>query len=154
MIKFPTVKFRSIIYFLRSFITLGGAQQFLGAPWVSILLRYVPERSLALRILSFSPHYYYGDSFWLSKKAIESEVKRNDESRRVLMSDILDPYLKSDIVVVDYGCGPGFLAKHVSRKVKKVYAVDIDDGLIACAKIINPGHPQIEYRNISSTIDG
>uniref|UniRef100_UPI0040476688 class I SAM-dependent methyltransferase n=1 Tax=Shewanella sp. TaxID=50422 RepID=UPI0040476688 len=78
---------------------------------------------------------------------------RNNESRRVLENDILSSYLKLDMVVLDYGCGPGFLAKHVCQKVKKIYAVDIDEGVIACAKIINPGHQQIDYRNISGEIE-
>ncbi len=69
------------------------------------------------------------------------------------MNDILRPYFEPDIVVLDYGCGPGFLAKHVSQKVGKVYAVDIDDGVIACAKIINPGHLLIDYRNISNGVE-
>ena len=128
---------------MRSFITLGRrAQQFLCASWVSILLRYLPQQHLPLRILLYRLHCFYGNSFWLTKNAIESEVMRNDESRRVIVSDVLSPYLKPDIVLHDYGCGPGFLTKHVSLKVKKVYAADINEGAIVCAKIINPEYPQ------------
>ena len=142
------MKLSAIIFLIRSMMTLGGEQEFLGARWISILLKVAPFRRLAERLLSFSPHYFYGKSFWLSRKEIRSEFVRNDNSRKVLMEDVLSPHLQCSMTVLDYGCGPGFLAKHVSTRVAKVYAVDVVDGVLACAKLINPGKHPIDYRNI------
>jgi len=134
-------------------LTLGGAQEFLGARWVSALVKVAPHRfrrPVAERLLSLSPHYFYGKSYWLSREELQAEVLRNDESRRKLMDDILTPYLRRDMLVLDYGCGPGFLARHVSQRVARVYAVDISEGVLACAKAINAERSAIEYRNIKT----
>jgi SAM-dependent methyltransferase len=48
------------------------------------------------------------------------------------------------MTVVDFGCGPGYLAKHVSEYVREVIAVDVSKGVIACARELNYS-PKIHY---------
>lgn len=134
-------------------ITLGKEpQNFLGAKWIQGFLRRVPESKKhiwALRILSLSPHYF------LEPDNPEYRGMSNDEylqtcfnlltkSREDIYRKTLKPYLKGNFDVLDYGCGPGFLAKATAPHVKKIYAVDISTGAIACAKIINSAE-NIEY---------
>lgn len=47
-------------------------------------------------------------------------------------------------VVLDYGCGPGLLARVTAPHVRKIYAMDISAGAVACAKIVNPVE-NVEY---------
>ena len=49
--------------------------------------------------------------------------------------------------VLDFGCGPGFLAKAVSAHVKHVLATDVSRGVIGCAKILNPADNLNYVRN-------
>ena len=49
----------------------------------------------------------------------------------------LAPYLRPEMTVLDFGCGPGFLAKAVSACVSRVIATDVSRGVIACAQQIN-----------------
>jgi hypothetical protein len=58
---------------------------------------------VALRLLSVSPHYFYGPD-------VRVEDARNRESRQALADTLVLPYLTSDTRVLDYGCGPGYLA--------------------------------------------
>lgn len=120
---------------------------------MALVPRIVRKRT-AERMLSLSPHYFYGKHIWLSRKEIEDEVRRNDESRRKIMDDVLAPYLRHEMTVLDYGCGPGFLSKHVGQRVARVYAVDISDGVLECAKEINSGSGSIEYGNIRTGVPG
>ena len=46
------------------------------------------------------------------------------------------PYLRPEMTVLDFGCGPGFLAKAVAC-VSRVIATDVSRGVIACAQQIN-----------------
>jgi len=143
----------SIKYFIRSFLIMGGEQNFLGAFWIPTALALTPKYfriRLAKRFLSLSPHYFYGEGIWLTRDEIRSEEARNNESRKQLVDDILKNFIEPHMVVLDYGCGPGYLAKHVSPYVSKLHAVDISNGVLACARQINPGSPNIEYQNINS----
>ena len=122
------------------------SQNFLGAKWIGSFLGKVSEqnrRIWALRILSLSPHYF------LDREDPKYAGMSNDEylnatfaslieSRENIYQKILKPYLNSDDIVLDYGCGPGLLDRVTAPRVKKIYALDISSGAIACAKIVNP----------------
>ena len=139
--------------FFKALLTSGRDNQaFIGARWLVVLLRITPRsrrRSLALRILAVSPHYFYRNqrpeyAGMPSRRFLESEFERNRSTREQIASQILLSYLKPDDQVLDIGCGPGFLAKAVSRHVKVVYACDISLGVLECASILNDG-PNIRY---------
>jgi 2-polyprenyl-3-methyl-5-hydroxy-6-metoxy-1,4-benzoquinol methylase len=133
--------------------TLGKEpQSFLSAKWIETFLKRVREkkkRIWALRIVSLSPHYfinpenpaYHGMS---NDEYLEANFDLLAKSRQEVYRKILKPYLEKDFTVLDYGCGPGFLAKATASHVKKIYAIDISTGAIACAKIINSAE-NIEY---------
>lgn len=138
--------YSSIIRTLRAPLTLGSeSQSFIGAQWIVALLRTAPKamrRDLALRVLSWSPHYFYRDSDGRHRghslrQFLESEASRNRESRKKIARMILCPALRPTDVVVDYGCGPGFLASAVSPHVKTVFGIDVSRGVLECARIVN-----------------
>ena len=121
------------------------SQNFLGASWIPRFLSAVPERSKrkwALRILSLSPHYFIkpdlpkfqGMSF---DEYLESSLADIVRSREEIYERVFKAPLGDASVVLDYGCGPGFLAKVAARERKTVYAVDISNGALACGRIIN-----------------
>lgn len=134
-------------------VTLGKEPQtFLGAKWIPIFLKRVPEskkRIWALRILSLSPHYfikpedpkYKGMS---NNKYLETVFRDCVESREKLYDRVLKNYLKENQTVLDYGCGPGFLSKIASEHVEKIYACDISTGALACARVVNNSE-NLEY---------
>ena len=133
--------------------TLGkGEQNFLGARWVQTVLHNAPKskrRNYALKILSLSPHYFFenDDSRYsgLSKQEYFEEAFRvGREGRQRIYDEILENHLSPDDVVIDYGCGPGYLARVLAQHVKKVYAVDISQGVLACARILN-NEANLEY---------
>lgn len=135
-----------ILNLLKAILTTGRDHQaFIGARWVVLLLRITPRflrEGMALRILSLSPHYFYRTVRPEDKKLthgewLEAERARNHSSRETICDQILLPSLKPDDRVLDIGCGPGFLARAVSRHVNLVYACDISLGVLACARIIN-----------------
>lgn len=147
-----------IIYFLKTLVTIGrGHQSFIGAGWISLLLRLSPKKyktRLALWVLSLSPHYFVSHSRRDYEKNnyleyLELERKRNEIGREKILQTLLLPYLEKMSVVIDYGCGAGFLAKHVSGIVDKVYACDISGGALECAGIINQS-PNLIYLNVKS----
>ena len=121
--------------------TSGPGQNFLGAPWVAHVLDAMPgpvrERA-ALRLLSFSPHYFFD-------RDIRAEAERNRRSRRALAEALIAPYLAPRATVVDYGCGPGYLARAVAEIAGHVDAVDNSRGVLACARALN-GDPGITYQ--------
>ena len=128
------------------------SQNFLGAKWIDSFLVRVSERNRrlwALRILSLSPHYF------LDRNDPKYAGMNNDEylnatfdsivdSRENIYQMILKPYLSSEDLVLDYGCGPGLLARVTAPHVRKIYAMDISAGAVACAKIVNPVE-NVEY---------
>jgi SAM-dependent methyltransferase len=111
----------------------GGSQNFLGARWVEHLVDGSPaqiRQRVALRLLSLSPHYFYdGD--------IRAEAERNRRSRQALVDALIAPHLTSAARVLDYGCGPGYMAHAVADSVEHVDAVDISRGVLACARALN-----------------
>src|SRR5690242_12267248 len=115
-------------YALRSALTLGKSpQNFLGARWIPAALKIAPAKTkppLALRLLSLSPHYFYGDNgeVWLTRHQIIREDLRNRSSRALIIKDVVAPYLKPDFTVIDYGCGPGYLAIAAAELCKQVIA--------------------------------
>lgn len=130
-------------------IALGGSgrQAFLDHRWIGWLLRIAPERrrrSLALRILSLSPHYfiYQWEGYpagWSRRRILEAESERNRRSRRQIAEQILAPIIPADATVLDFGCGPGYLTGEVHRLARDVVGVDVSAGTLACATVLNPG---------------
>jgi len=125
-------------------LTLGrDDQSFLDARWIAGLLRRAPSRTrrrLALSILSLSPHYFYRQPAYTGLSHADftaRELERNLATRARLGRLILGPYVHAHHVVLDYGCGPGFLAQYVAGLVKTVYGVDISRGVLECARVIN-----------------
>lgn len=135
---------------LKYALTLGSdPQNFLGKWWIPSLLRRLPKgsrRKWALRVLSLSPHYFFGDDPGERTLDENLEVRFRDgsRSRKKICDLVLRPVLREGDTVLDYGCGPGFLAVAAARSVKKLYACDISVGALACAEIINPA-PNLEY---------
>lgn len=127
-----------------------GSQNFLGAPWFSGVLRLAPARSkrrLALELLALSPHYFYRTPLnddMNHVNFLEAEFVRNTLSRETIIQRLVQRHLAPDCVVVDFGCGPGFLARAAAARVLKVYAIDISSGVLAAASAIN-GAPNIEF---------
>jgi SAM-dependent methyltransferase len=122
--------------------TSGGSQNFLGAAWVDKLLRATPVHSrerVALFLLSLSPHYFYS-------RDRRGEAERNSTSRAGLVADVLLPHLAPGQLVLDYGCGPGYMAAAVAKHVREVEAVDVSRGVLACARVLN-GAPNIRYES-------
>jgi SAM-dependent methyltransferase len=133
--------------------TLGrGEQNFLGARWVQAVLKNAPvakRREYALKILSLSPHYFLDadDPKYngISKREYFEEAFRSGrEGRERIYDEILSSHLSPDNVVIDYGCGPGYLARVLAHHVKRVYALDISEGVLACARILN-GESNLDY---------
>lgn len=138
----------------RLLIASSKAHAFLDRPWIAWLLRLTPRRwrkAAALRLLSLSPHYWMHQ--WLDCYPLEMsraeilrrEHERNLTSRRQLCDELLLRYLRSDMTVLDFGCGPGFLAKAMSAHVRQVIATDVSGGVIACAAALN-GANNIRYQ--------
>lgn len=126
-------------------------QKFLGAFYIPFLVEITPERfrkSLALNLLSISPHYFgqFRAAEQTSSRSafLEAEHQRMSLSRRQLIDTKVKPHLTSESTVIDHGCGPGYLANAVSSYCRQVIAIDISDGVIACAKAIN-AKPNIIY---------
>jgi len=127
-------------------ITLGrDGQSFLGARWIEFVLRNAPAKvksQLALSALGISPHYFYR---WIDpeyqrlsrRDFLNREFERNRSTREKLCTFLLAPHLKDDLVVLDYGCGPGFLAKSAAGYVRHIYAIDLARGTLQCARILN-----------------
>lgn len=136
------------------FATSGGSQVFLGAPWVRAALQMAPKplkRRAALELLSISPHYFYrlpGNLHLGRKDFLESEIVRNSESRRLLIDRVVKPHIGKDFTVLDYGCGPGFLALHASAFASRVIACDISSGALSCASVLN-GADNIDYVRVA-----
>lgn len=144
---------RRAIRFAVAAATVGRRQQsFLDAAWVGGLLRVAPgfmKNRVALELLALSPHYFYrkeqaGASH---SEFLAAEAERNRSSRRLICESILAHHLSPGWKVVDYGCGPGYLAGMVAEKVGHVYAVDVSRGVLSCAKVLN-GNSAITYLDV------
>jgi SAM-dependent methyltransferase len=124
-------------------IASGGSQNFLGFRWIEPLLSLSPRawrRKVALNLIDMSPHYFYqsAENRALSRNDyLEYEFRRNRDSREEIIGSLVRAHLNGSETVLDYGCGPGFLANAVSRFAAHVYGCDISTGVIACAKAVN-----------------
>jgi SAM-dependent methyltransferase len=141
---------RKILFTLKMFFILGrNNQTFLDAKWIKVLLKNTPKKykkAVALNILSLSPHYFY-PSESNKENFLLKEYKRNLSSRRLIFEHLISDYVTPNTVVMDYGCGPSFLARIVAEKAKKVYAIDISDGVLLCADAINH-RDNIQFLNV------
>lgn len=142
-----------LLKILKWAITLGNKPQtFLGAAWIPPFLRRVRQekkRLWALRILSLSPHYFFNEDdpkyrHMSYDEFLEAAFQGAVESRQIIFDDILKEYFGKNDAVLDYGCGPGFLARIVAENVRKVFACDISTGALECAQILNPSK-DLEY---------
>ena len=133
--------------------TLGSEpQNFLDAGWIRTVLKRVPEskkRAWALRMLSLSPHYFISPDSpeyagMRTDEYLEKVFKVCVDSRVQIFEKLLKPHFAAGDTVIDYGCGPGFLADVLARHVKQIYACDISEGALACARILNNA-PNLEY---------
>src|SRR4029079_16537731 len=99
--------------------------------------------------LSLSPHYFInpdapefkglsGDSY------LEKAFQLGVESRQHIYDLVVKPHLNPGDMVMDYGCGPGFLSRAIAPNVRRVYSCDISDGALACARVLNSA-PKLEY---------
>jgi ubiquinone/menaquinone biosynthesis C-methylase UbiE len=138
---------------LRLLIASSARHAFLDRGWIPGLFRITPpglRSPLALRLLSLSPHYwvYQWTNYYPAecgrREVLAREFARNASSRKEICESILSRFLRPEMTVLDFGCGPGFLAKEVSRHVARVVATDISRGVIACAQHIN-GAPNLTY---------
>lgn len=147
------LRMRKLLSIAKWGVTLGrDPQNFLGAGWITSFLARVPEaskRKWALRLLALSPHYF------IDGNNPEFRGMRNDEylersfriiadTRVAIYEKVLKPFVSKDDSVIDYGCGPGFVAKAVAPYVRSIKAVDISSGAVACAKVVNAAD-NIEY---------
>ncbi|KXK02822.1 MAG: type 11 methyltransferase [Acidobacteria bacterium OLB17] len=135
---------------LKYILTLGSdPQNFLGTRWIPFALGRLPEkkrRKWALRTLSLSPHYFFDND--RGEKALDENLEERFSealrSRKHIFELLLKDRLNENDVVLDYGCGPGFLAANAAPFVKKLFACDISAGVLACARIINSA-PNLTY---------
>ena len=127
-----------------------GSQTFLDAKWIRFLIKNAPKnykKTVALNVLALSPHYFLGEKEKTKKTFLIREYKRNLSSRQLLYKHVVSNYITPESVVMDYGCGPGFLAKIVASKSEKLYALDISDGVLLCADTINH-RENLNYMNV------
>lgn len=121
-------------------------QNFLGARWIAPLLRRLPadrRRRWALRALNMSPHYFIdGDNPRFADMSTDEYLATSFEiiaaSRATISRTVFEPHLEPDWTVLEFGCGPGFLARAVGPHVDRLIACDISPGALACAEILNP----------------
>lgn len=133
-------------------LTMGRQRQtFAGARWIARAVGWCPRpfrRALALRVLALSPHYFFrrfNPSFAATgaRDFRLAEFRRNRDSRRRLFQQVIQPFVPAGSRVLDYGCGAGFLAA-AAADTMDVYAVDIAEGVLACAAVLNE-HPSVRY---------
>lgn len=133
-----------IFSILKTGLVNRGSQNFLGSGLFAHLINWAPpalRKQVAMGIVSLSPHYYYGP------RKIEHE--RLVKSRGRLIADLIAPLVSDKSVVMDFGCGPGYAARAAADHVKSVFGVDISDGALAAARVLN-GRSNIEYLNVSA----
>ena len=132
------IKKSSITTKIIRILTFGFTEQsFLGQPWIPLLLKITPKKyrkSLALRLLSISPHYFIYQ--WTARyptsmsraEILKTEYQRNARSRKEICRQILRPYLHPKMTVLDFGCGPGsfsLVAASIVGQAGKVHALDV-----------------------------
>ena len=133
--------------FLKWSLTLGREPQtFLGARWVRWALDRAPakkKRLWAFRLLSLSPHYFLDRNTPENRSIPEAEYFERAAagwvtSREQFFKVVLKDRLADSSTVLDYGCGPGFLAVTLAQSFERVYACDISSGALDCARVLNP----------------
>jgi SAM-dependent methyltransferase len=131
---------------------------FLDRAWLPGLMRCTPRRwreALALRLLALSPHYWIYQDYYPRQmgrsEVLRREHLRNLSSRQELCDKVLRRFLRPAQAVLDFGCGPGFLARAVSPHVRRVVAADVSRGVIACARVINRAD---NIRYVANTLTG
>jgi SAM-dependent methyltransferase len=137
---------------VRGLATMGGRQNFLNRRWIAWLLKALPpsrREETALRLLALSPHYFFRDleldyAGMPRREWLHREHARSIASRREIAERVLAPWLRPDGRVLDYGCGPGFLAHALAQHVREVVACDISRGTLACAEALNAA-PNLRY---------
>lgn len=138
---------------LRFLTAVFSSRNFLGSPLISFLLSRAPKKhrkSLALRILGISPHYFiYQFTPRYSSKMpyrdiLQAEHERITKSRQAISEKVLNRWLMPNMCVLDFGCGAGHLIYQIAHKVRRGIGVDISSGAIACAKELH-GRENIEY---------
>jgi 2-polyprenyl-3-methyl-5-hydroxy-6-metoxy-1,4-benzoquinol methylase len=148
----PTLGWR----LMRLLVASSKDHAFLDRAWISRLFRFTPRRlrrPLALRLLSLSPHYWvyqwtnYYPAGLPRGEILRREYERNSASRKELCDKLLARFLRPQMTVLDFGCGPGFLARWVSPLVAQVIATDVSRGVLACARQINPADNLRYVRN-------
>lgn len=143
--------FKKFLFTLKMYFILGkDTQTFLDAKWIKALLKSTPKKykkTVALNILALSPHYFLHSKELDRKSFLLTEYKRLVASRRLLFKHLISKYVSPQSVVMDYGCGPGFLARPVAERTNKVYAVDISDGVLLCGDTINH-RDNLHYLNV------
>jgi len=144
--------FKKFLFAVKMYFIRGkDSQTFLDARWIKSLLKNTPKRykkTVVLNIMALSPHYFFRTPEMKNRKYfLTSEYKRNLRSRQMLFKHLISKHISEQSVVMDYGCGPGFLARTVAEKAKKVYAIDISDGVLLCADTINH-RDNINYLNV------
>jgi SAM-dependent methyltransferase len=142
---------KKILSGLKLYLIQGKTSQtFLDAKWIRFLLKNTPKKfrkTVALNVLALSPHYFLGEKTENKRNFLIREYKRSLSSRQLLYKHVVANYVSPGSVVIDYGCGPGFLAKIVAAKVRKLYALDISDGVLLCANTINH-RENLNYLNV------
>jgi len=105
---------------------------------------------VALGPLSLSPHYVFDKEgrVWPPRGVIEKEAQRSVTSRRQIVHDVLRPHISPGDVVVDWGCGAGYMAAEVARFARSVIAYDVAEGVLACARVLNSAS-NVQYVNVS-----
>jgi SAM-dependent methyltransferase len=143
-------------FIAQSMLTKGRQtpQNFLGARWVARAVDLAPRflrEDIALWMLSISPHYFYRSNNPDApfREFVRSERDRNRESRRIIVQNVLRPHFSPTDTVLDYGCGPGFMALASSRFVGHVIGCDISEGALSCARALNSA-TNIRYINVNS----
>jgi cyclopropane fatty-acyl-phospholipid synthase-like methyltransferase len=120
---------------------------FLDRAWIPWLVRLTPRplrQRLSLSLLGLSNHYwvYQWTDYYAPElrrgEILRHEFERNASSRQEICDKLLRRFVRPDMTVLDFGCGPGFLARLVSAHVKQVIATDVSRGVLACARVLNP----------------
>ena len=92
---------------------------------------------------------------WLLTTSLRRPFRRGGDlaalrrAREVFARDALALYLLPEQDVLEFACGPGYLARALSGRVWSVTAVDDSPGVLACARVLNPA-PNISYRTFQS----
>jgi cyclopropane fatty-acyl-phospholipid synthase-like methyltransferase len=136
---------------LRFVIASSKDHAFLDRRWVPWLFAACPRpmrQQLALRLLAFSQHYWVYQWKYAAEltrsDVLWHEYRRNADSRQRICDKLLRRFLRPQMTVLDFGCGPGFLARYASEHVRRVVATDVSRGVLACARELNAA-PNLSY---------